>query len=93
MEVKIKRPGLDDGGFWEYAEGTSAFFATLRSPQIVSQDEINKALDWLLGLVVVPEGEKEKAYRDKVKKIIRGYSFNELINLITMPEAEPDPKS
>lgn len=92
MEIILSnKPGLDDKGYFDYAEKTATFFQTLRNPSVLSPQEINKALEWLVSLVVVPKGKQERAYRNKVKKIIKGYSFNELIDLISLAD-EPDPK-
>ena len=92
MDVRISRPGLDDPGYFNYAEGAAAFFSTLKNPESLSVREVNKALDWLMGLVVVPDGEKARSYKSKVRQHLREASFNELIELIQIPEAEPDPK-
>jgi len=91
MEIKLSSPGLDDKGYFKYAEEQASFFQTLRNPSVLTPQEVNKAKSWLISLVVVPEGEKERAYKNKVKKIIDEYSFNELVDLVSMKD-KPDPK-
>ena len=92
MEIKLNSPGLDDKGYFKYAEEISTFFQAMRNPSVLSPDDINKAKSWLIGLVVVPEGQKELAYKRKARKLINEYSFNELIDLVTTKEDKPDPK-
>ena len=91
MEIKISMPGLDDKGYFKYAEESALFFSMLKNPALHTPAEINTAREGLVRRVIVPEGESEKKYRKKVRKIINEYSFNELLELVTSP-AEPDPK-
>ena len=92
MEIKLESPGLDDKGYFKYAEEIATFFQAMRNPSVLSPREINKAQDWLLSLVVVPDGQKERTYKNKARKLISGYSFNELVNLVSMKDDKPDPK-
>jgi hypothetical protein len=92
MEIKLDSPGLDDKGYFKYAEEISTFFQVMRNPSVLSPQEINKARSWLLSLVVVPDGKQERAYKNKAKKLINSYTFNELIDLVSTKESEPDPK-
>ena len=91
MEIKLSAPGLDDKGYFKYAEETATFFQAMRNPSVLSPQEVSKAKSWLISLVVIPDGEKERAYKNKAKKAIDGYSFNELVDLISMKD-KPDPK-
>ena len=92
MEIKLSnKPGLDDKGYFKYAEETASFFQTMRNPSVLSPQEVIKAREWLVSLVVVPDKEDEIEYRNKAREVIGEYSFNELIEIVTVA-SEPDPK-
>ena len=92
MEIKLNKPGLEDAGYFPFAEKAAEFFQVLANPFVLKPLEIRKAKSWLISLVVIPEGEDKKKYIKEITSVINKKSVKELIEMVSLANSDPDPK-
>lgn len=94
MELKLRRIQPEDKGILKHNRKMSMFIRALTNPVALTPLEFEEAIDWFVGLVIVPEDEDEKKYRQKAKNLIEDLSMDEILDLIQKFELkiEPDPK-